>query len=155
MTVFVIVGTRKDEHSLRSQVGIGSVICGVICNLSLMACFADINASQGSVAIYARCGGIFDITLTANLPGNLPVRKFLKSVKNRQNYGEEYVASFFGPPCKCEGTTASYCGIDSLSHILIGLHRRIEVKLIAFDSGQSAFSYRLPAIIDSRLSLCK
>jgi len=29
------------------------------CNLSLSACFADINASQGSVATYARCGGIF------------------------------------------------------------------------------------------------
>ena len=30
-------------------------------NLSLMDCFADINVSQGSVATYARCGGIFDI----------------------------------------------------------------------------------------------
>jgi len=52
------------------------------CNLSLMACFADINVSQGSVATYARCDGIFDINLTGNLPGNLPVRTILKSVKN-------------------------------------------------------------------------
>ena len=52
------------------------------CNLSLMACFADINVSQGSVATYTRCDGIFDISLTANLPRNLPVKKFLKSVKN-------------------------------------------------------------------------
>jgi len=111
-----------------------------------MACFADINASQGSVATYARCGGIFDIPLTANLPGNLPVRKVLKSVKNWQNCSQESVASFLVHP-----VGASYCGIDSLSHILIVLHRRIEV--IAFDSGQSAFSYRLPAITDSRLSL--
>jgi len=44
-----------------------------------MACFADINVSQGSVATYARCGGSFDIHITANLPGNLPVKKFLKS----------------------------------------------------------------------------
>ena len=44
------------------------------CNLSLMASFADINVSQGSVATYARCGGIFDIRLTANLPRNLPVK---------------------------------------------------------------------------------
>jgi len=29
------------------------------CNLSLMACFADINVSQGSVATYARRDGIF------------------------------------------------------------------------------------------------
>ena len=45
-------------------------------NLSLMACVADINVSQGSVATYARCGGIFDIHLIANLPGNLPVNFF-------------------------------------------------------------------------------
>ena len=37
-----------------------------------MASFADINVSQGSVATYARCSGIF-----ANLPGNLPVKKIL------------------------------------------------------------------------------
>ena len=50
------------------------------CNLSLMACFADINVSQGSVATYARCGGVFNMHLTANLPGNLPVKKNCKSV---------------------------------------------------------------------------
>jgi len=33
-----------------------------------MACFADIYVSQGSAATYARCGGIFDIHLTADLP---------------------------------------------------------------------------------------
>jgi len=36
------------------------------CNLSLIACFADINVSQGNVATYARCGGMFTIHLTAN-----------------------------------------------------------------------------------------
>ena len=42
-----------------------------------MACFADINVSQGSVATYAKCGGISDLThLTASLPRNLPVTKF-------------------------------------------------------------------------------
>jgi len=46
------------------------------CNMSLMACFADIHVSQGSVATYARCGGIFNIHLTTNLPRNLPVEKF-------------------------------------------------------------------------------
>ena len=39
------------------------------CDLSLMACFADVNVSQGSVATYARCVGIFNIHLTANLEG--------------------------------------------------------------------------------------
>jgi len=38
-----------------------------------MACFADINVSQGNVATNARCGGIFNIHLTANLPRNLAV----------------------------------------------------------------------------------
>jgi len=46
-----------------------------------MACFADINVSQGSVATYARCGGMFNIHLTANLLRNLAVKKFGKSVK--------------------------------------------------------------------------
>jgi len=46
-----------------------------------MACFADINVSQGSVATYARCGGIFNILVTTNLPKNLPGNFFSKSVK--------------------------------------------------------------------------
>jgi len=46
------------------------------CNLLLMACFADINVSQGSVATYARCGGTFNMHLTANLPGNFPANFF-------------------------------------------------------------------------------
>jgi len=45
------------------------------CNLSLMACFADI-VSQGSVATYARCGEIFNIHLTANLLRNFPIKFF-------------------------------------------------------------------------------
>ena len=51
------------------------------CNLSLMACFADINVSQstGSVETYARCDGTFNIHLTANFPENLPMI-FFKSV---------------------------------------------------------------------------
>jgi len=35
----------------------------------------DIIVSQGSVAAYARCGGVFNIHLTANLPSNLPMKK--------------------------------------------------------------------------------
>ena len=45
------------------------------------ACFADINVSHGSVATYARCGGIFNIHLTANLLRNLPENFCFKSVK--------------------------------------------------------------------------
>ena len=39
--------------------------------------FADISVSHGSVATYARCGGTFNIHLTANLH----VKNFRKSVK--------------------------------------------------------------------------
>ena len=45
------------------------------CKLSLVACYADINVSQGSVATYARCGGTYNSHLTANLLRNLPVKK--------------------------------------------------------------------------------
>ena len=62
-----------------------------------MAFFADINVSQGSVATHARCGGIFNIRLTVNLPRNLPVKKILKSVKIWQSCGHESVAPFFWP----------------------------------------------------------
>jgi len=69
------------------------------CNLSLMACFAAINVSQGSVVTYARCCGLFNMHLTANLPRKLPVKKNCrpKSGKIWQNYGHESVAQFFWP----------------------------------------------------------
>ena len=51
---------------------------------------------QGSVATYARCGGMFNIHLTANLLRNLPVKK-CKSVKIWQNYGHESVVPYFWP----------------------------------------------------------
>ena len=51
------------------------------CNLSLMACFADVNVSQGYVAIYARFSGIFDTRLTVNLPRNLQVKSFLNHLR--------------------------------------------------------------------------
>ena len=54
----------------------GSLGLGLPCSLLLMTCFADNNVSQGSVATYARFGGIADFHLTANLPRNLPVKKF-------------------------------------------------------------------------------
>jgi len=56
-------------------------IAALPCNLLLMACFAGINVSQGSVATYARCGGIINIHLTANLLQNLPVKKILNRLR--------------------------------------------------------------------------
>ena len=60
--------------------------------------FPDINVSQGSVATYARSGGIFNNQFTVNLPGYLVVKNLGKSVKIRQNYGRGFVASLFAHP---------------------------------------------------------
>ena len=62
-----------------------------------MACFADINVSQGSVATYARLSGSFNIHLTTNLPRNFPVTIFFKSVQIWLSYGHESVTSLFRP----------------------------------------------------------
>ena len=70
------------------------------CNLSLMACFADINASQGSVATYARCGGIFNIHLTANLLRNLALNFFLNRLRLDRSMVMSLWPRFFGPPCR-------------------------------------------------------
>ena len=62
-----------------------------------MACFADIDVSQGSVATDARCGEIFNVHLTANLPKKSSSEKNCKPVKTGQNYGHEAVAPLFWP----------------------------------------------------------
>jgi len=46
-----------------------------------MAGFADIIVSQGIVATYARCGGMFNIHLTTDFPRNLPVKKFVNRLR--------------------------------------------------------------------------
>jgi len=65
--------------------------------LSIMACFADIDVSQGSVATYARCDGIFNIHLTANLPKKFQWKKYF----NRLRFDSIMVMSLwphlFGP----------------------------------------------------------
>jgi len=60
------------------------------------------NVSQGSVAklaTYTRCGGIFDMHLTANLPGNLPVKKFLNRLRIDRIMVMSLWLRFLGPPC--------------------------------------------------------
>jgi len=55
----------------------------LFCDLSLITMhisdccqFSDIHISQGSVATYLRCGGIFKYCFVANLPKSLPVKEF-------------------------------------------------------------------------------
>jgi len=63
-----------------------------------MACFADINVSQGSVPTYARCGGIFNMHLLKIYQGIFQWKNFV----NRLRSGRIMVTSLgpvFGPPC--------------------------------------------------------
>ena len=46
-----------------------------------MACFVDINVSQGSIATYARCGGIFNMHLTANFSKESFSEKFVNRLR--------------------------------------------------------------------------
>ena len=43
-----------------------------------MACFADVNVSQGSVATYARCGKIFNIKFNYKFTRQSPRENFYK-----------------------------------------------------------------------------
>jgi len=72
------------------------------CDLSLITMhisdcsqISDIHISQGSVAIYLRCGGIFKYAFVANLPVSLPVKEFSKSVNIWGSYGQEFSVLFF------------------------------------------------------------
>jgi len=58
--------------------------CQILTDLLLVVVnrlFSDIDIVQGSVATYARNGGIFDEHFTANLPGNFLVKTFCKSAE--------------------------------------------------------------------------
>ena len=59
--------------------------------------FSNINLPQGSVATYARISGILNNQFTANVPGNLP----LKKIANRLRFGR---------------IMAMRCGLTFLSH---------------------------------------
>ena len=57
--------------------------------------FSDIHISQGSVATYLKCGGIFKYEFVANLPMSLPVKEFWKSVNIWGSYGQQFSVLFF------------------------------------------------------------
>ena len=76
------------------------------CDLSLITMhisdccqFSDIHISQGSVATYSRCGGIFKYDFVANLSVTLPVKEFWKSVNIWGSYGQEFSVLFFDTQC--------------------------------------------------------
>jgi len=51
------------------------------------------------LATHATCGGIFDVRLTANLLGNLPVKNFLNRLEIDRVTVMGLWLCFFGPPC--------------------------------------------------------
>ena len=72
------------------------------CDLSLITIhisdccqFSDIHLSQGSVATYLTCGGIFKHEFVANLQMSQPVKEFWKSINIWGSYGQEYSVLFF------------------------------------------------------------
>jgi len=67
----------------------------VIFAIAQLACI-----SQGSVATQLRCGGMFSNHFTTKFSQNAQVKKIRKSVNIGQRYGQNFVAYFFGPPCK-------------------------------------------------------
>ena len=74
----------------------------LFCDLSLITMhisdccqFTDIHISQGSVATYLRCDGIFKYEFVANLPVSLPVKECRKSVNIWGSYGQEFSVLFF------------------------------------------------------------
>ena len=57
--------------------------------------FSNIDISQGSVATYLRCGGIFKYQFVANLPLSLSAKELCKSVIIWGSYGQEFSVLFF------------------------------------------------------------
>ena len=125
-----------------------------------MACFADINVSQGSVATNARCGGIFDIHLTANLPGNM-------LVKNRLRFDRIMVMSlwprFLAHPVEY-GTLCLYliCRPTRLPHCWFKwINRRVTIYSLLFVTViffikcllQTAHNAKLYSLVKNRLLL--
>ena len=67
----------------------------IIIHISHYCQFSDICISQGSVATYVRCGGMFKYAFVANLPVSLSEKKFWKSVNIWGSYGQEFSVLFF------------------------------------------------------------
>ena len=90
-------------------------VATIPCNLSLMARFADINVSQGSVATNARSGGIVYSQLTANLPGNLPVKNIVNRLRLDRIRVQVCVPTFLRHPAAIH--TDNDCLEDSSSKL--------------------------------------
>ena len=86
-TIIVDQKTGPQTHDHNSVKGISKIpphlayVATLPCETLVSANQAINDKLQGSVATHAKCGGMFNISLTANLLRNLPVKTFCKSVK--------------------------------------------------------------------------
>jgi len=88
------------------------------CNLSLIACFVDINLLQGSVTTYARCGGSCNICLTTNLLRNLPVNFFSKIGSDLTELCSRVCGPTFSPTLYIQGVSTT-AGPQRLTRLLV------------------------------------
>ena len=65
--------------------------------------FLNTYISQGSVATYLRCGGIFKYDFVANLPASLPVKNFENRLTFAEVMGKSLVSCFFETQCILPG----------------------------------------------------
>ena len=75
----LFVSELNKKHFTR-QVFSNSFFSGSLLQLLLEHCnFLNTDISQGSVATYLRCSGMFRYEFVANLPLSLPEKEFLKT----------------------------------------------------------------------------
>ena len=111
------------------------------CNLSLMACFGDINVSRGSVATYAKCGWIFNTHFTTYLPRNLPVKNL-----NRLRFDAIIVMSLwptFWPTLYAGFTRRLFLAIVCIHYVNVIHNRKYNV------------SQRAPPEADRATAICR
>jgi len=80
---------------LQAKRWISVLLARLFCSLRGHGNFCYEIFSQGSMATYARCGGIFNNHFIANFVENLPMKEFLKSIKVWQSYCHEFLMSPF------------------------------------------------------------
>ena len=74
-----------------------------VCLLQLLLVYGDFltDISQGSVATYLRCGGMFKSVFVANLPLSMTAKEFRKLLNIWGSHRQELNVLFFDSRCNC------------------------------------------------------
>ena len=113
--------------------------------------FSDIHISQGSVATYLRCGGIFKYEFVADLPVSLPVKEFWKSVNIWGSYGQKFSVLFFLRQCitpvHCSAPTTPYSATPThhrlCSHSTVFCHAHSPLCSSSYDFRPAPLQFQL------------